>query len=360
MSQAADRNRRVEKLVKRVIAAAKKGAPAPPVPSEIGKDLDELFDTSSYGFREVVLTVICAWEAGVAFDPVDGNFYDCNPRSVYEQGIRPALIEHQIPCHKSGPLNVAKNINKLDEDWTVGKRPEGAAKAAVRVLRWMQKKPGKPARERATAVLRQIAQRLVAAAQELAHLAVEPREGLTLRETFHLLMHFITVAPDAGNTPQTIVHLLLKVLHSASAWLVSDVGKACETNLTAKKPADISIEDEQGSVLRLYEVTVKPIDINRIQDSVDSVVAHGKGHVEVTWLCRMPTDIGELDINPEGIYECQGVRCEFVDLAGWILVGLEMLGNAGRDELLAQLADYVKDPNVSKSAKQAWKAIMGD
>lgn len=46
-----------------------------------------------------------------------------------------ALQENDIPCGKSDPLNVAKNINRLNEDWAMGKRPAKAALAAVGFLR---------------------------------------------------------------------------------------------------------------------------------------------------------------------------------------------------------------------------------
>ena len=49
-----------------------------------------------------------------SYDPLN-NFYGCNPRSIFEGGIWYALQENGIPCGKSDPLNVAKNINELNE-----------------------------------------------------------------------------------------------------------------------------------------------------------------------------------------------------------------------------------------------------
>jgi hypothetical protein len=113
------------------------GGTPPLVSVTIQKSLVSLFETKAYGFREVVLTCIIAWEDGITFDPVEDDFYACHPRAIYEQGIRPVLVAHKIPHMKSGPLNVAKNIKQLNENWAEGRRPESAAYAAVNLLRWV-------------------------------------------------------------------------------------------------------------------------------------------------------------------------------------------------------------------------------
>ncbi|WP_222422812.1 hypothetical protein, partial [Yersinia bercovieri] len=63
------------------------------------------------------------------------DFYKCNPRSIFENGIFYAFQEMKIPCGKSDPLNVAKNNNVLDENWARGRRPQKTAMAAVDLLR---------------------------------------------------------------------------------------------------------------------------------------------------------------------------------------------------------------------------------
>lgn len=357
MTAASERNSRIEKLVKQRLAAVAAGESEPALPDSISDALDSLFRTKAYGFREVVLTCVCAWEAGIEFDPVNRDFYKCNPRSVYERGIRPALAASGLPHMKSGPLNVAKNINTLDKAWANGRRPEWAAMAAVDVLEWLVAANGKERLARCRAVLDGVLARLRAEAERLESLAVEPREDLTLYELFSAVGRFIAQAPDAGNTPQTIVSLILAGLFSDTPFTVFGSGKACETNLTAKKPADAWIEDDKEQIAHLYEVTVKPIDRNRIEDSVDSVLAHGKGHNEVIWLCRMPGDVIPLEIEEGDFVEERGVRCEFVDLMRWVLCGLELLGCAGREAFLNQLSEHVGLPETSEKAKAVWRDI---
>src|SRR3989344_2301719 len=78
-------------------------------------DLDEiesLFQTSIWGHREIILTIVMARLLDPKFKASE-NFYACNPRSIFEQPIRKALREYGIPHRKSGPLNVAKKDEKL-------------------------------------------------------------------------------------------------------------------------------------------------------------------------------------------------------------------------------------------------------
>ena len=109
------------------------------LPKELRAYVSPLINQKALGFREIVLTVIIARLYGIKFDPTT-DFYKCNPRAVYEHGIRYVLEKLQIPCGKSGPLNVAKNQNALNQEWARGRRPEAAAQAAVAFMNTL--KPG--------------------------------------------------------------------------------------------------------------------------------------------------------------------------------------------------------------------------
>ncbi len=99
--------------------------------------LDDLINVKAMGFRGLVATAITGKYLYPDFDPLN-NFYSCNPRSIFEQGIFYAFEEKRIPCGKSDPLNVAKNINVLNNEWAKGKRPQKAAQAAVNFLKFMK------------------------------------------------------------------------------------------------------------------------------------------------------------------------------------------------------------------------------
>lgn len=100
----------------------------------IDQILTDLIYTNAKGFRGVVLTALIGMDIDPSYNPLN-NFYDCNPRSIFENAIWEVLTDYHIPCGKSDPLNVAKNIQELNESWAEGRRPQSAALAAVNFLR---------------------------------------------------------------------------------------------------------------------------------------------------------------------------------------------------------------------------------
>jgi len=104
-----------------------------PLGSDLAKDLECLFATKAWSFREIILVITLArlldrnYSASTAF-------YDCNPRAVYEGPIRTVLRDRGIPHTKSGPLNIAKAQEGINKGWAARRRPRDAALAAVQLV----------------------------------------------------------------------------------------------------------------------------------------------------------------------------------------------------------------------------------
>ena len=351
MSGSAERTAKIQALIREAINSHEADGKLPEIPDDVLAQFTVLFATKAYGFREVVLTCSAAWAVGIKFDPCDTDFYVCNPRPVYEQGIRPVLHDFEVPCGKSGPLNVAKNQQKLNEDWASGRRPESAAKAAVWLLRWAID----DLQMRNNALLSHLIAKLIEERGRLEKYEVAPPDSLTHGDCYRLVVSLMEQAPDSGNTPQTVASFLLQVLYDGTKIEVVGDGKACETNTTSKKPADISVIRE--GIPHLYEVTVKPIDSNRLSDSADAVLKYGDGANEVTWLCNLPDAIKPIEVKPGECVVFQGIRNEFVQFNYWINSVLELIGTVGRAKFIGLLSEYVKGPNISESVKMSWHEL---
>ena len=59
--------------------------------------LNDLIHVNPKGFRGVVATAITGMHINPEFNPLT-NFYSCNPRSIFEQGIFYAYQEKNIPA----------------------------------------------------------------------------------------------------------------------------------------------------------------------------------------------------------------------------------------------------------------------
>jgi len=322
----------------------------------IKSSVNAIFESKSYGFREIVLTCLVAWEAGIDFDP-RSDFYKCNPRSIFEKGIRPALEQNGIPHMKSGPLNVAKGAKKIDSNWAMGKKPASAAEASVTLISWIML-PKVDFDDKRIRLFTVFVEKLLSESKRLSSYFVEARSDLSVRQIHDLICKLIQSAPDLGNTPQKVVGLILVEIYKHSNCQVFHEGRACETNLTSKKPADAWVQFPNGGMVCLYEVTVKPIDINRINDSFTSVYSYGKGHNEVVWLCRLPEDISHISLNENYCIENKGIRNEFIDIKSWILVSLQIIGASGRTNFLTSLSGYISLASTSEKTKSVWQSLL--
>jgi hypothetical protein len=106
--------------------------------TSVYKLLTDLIEINVKGFRGIVVTALVGMHLIDDYDPLN-DFYKCNPRSIFEEGIWYALKDNGIPCGKSDPLNVAKNTSQLDENWAKGRRPQSAATAVFKFLQMVTK-----------------------------------------------------------------------------------------------------------------------------------------------------------------------------------------------------------------------------
>jgi len=234
--------------------------------------MTDLIHVNSKGFRGVAITALTGLHLDRSFDPLN-NFYGCNPRSIFENGIWNALQENGIPCGKSDPLNVAKNINQLNEDWAQGKNPQTAAMAAVNFLRSVISS-NQATGER---LIDYFFYRLWVYAQSINtfELAVVKKLGLSRQILGRKITDFTIKYPESGILPQYLIAQLLLGLFQLSVIKVIGGGESVfGTNTTSKKPADIWLELD-GNETNLYEVTVKPISKKRLDDSLDALNSTG-------------------------------------------------------------------------------------
>lgn len=316
--------------------------------------LTELIEIHAKGFRGVVLTALVGVHLNPDYDPLN-NFYGCNPRSIFEEGIWYALTEKGIPCGKSDPLNVAKNISQLNEDWAKGKRPESAALAAVSFLRMVMSNTGK---QRAH-LIDYFFFRLLKYAQQLNQyqVAAVHNGNNSSRQVAEQLASFCITYPEAGSIPQFIVAKLLSHLYAGSPVTVHGGDESVfGTNTTSKKPADIWTSQD-GNILNLYEITVKAVSLKRLDDCIDTLSGQNLLDKPITFICRLPEDMNAHSLD-DGTYQYKGKAFDFIDIRQFIFVLSALLTQDQIQVLLQEIQDFVADINISPKTKQGWNSIF--
>jgi len=322
--------------------------------TEIYELLTELIEVNAKGFRGVVVTALTGLHLNENYDPLR-NFYGCNPRSIFEGGIWYALQDNGIPCGKSDPLNVAKNVDQLNEDWAKGRRPQSAAMAAVKFLRIVMA-AGKSKRARLIDYfffrLWKYAESVTGYQLTEINQTTESRQMLGNR-----LVAFTLKYPESGNLPQYFVSQLLAAVFRTSAIdVIGGDESVFGTNTTSKKPADIWLEIE-GNETNLYEITVKPVSKKRLDDSLDALNSTGHLNHSVTFICRLPTDVMELDVI-DGSYIYKGKRFDFIDYQAFSCSLCALLNDEEFSIVLKNIADFVKDMHISMRTKTGWNEFF--
>ena len=312
--------------------------------------LSDLIEVKAKGFRGIVVTALTGMYLDESYNPLS-NFYGCKPRSIFEDGIWYALDENGIPCGKSDPLNVAKNVNQLNEDWAQGKKPQTAAEAVVKFLRLVIKS-NKSGRAR---LIDYFFYRLWSYSQSVSNFPIaEVEVTKTSRQTLgYKLVDFSLAYPESGKTPQFLVAEILSALFCSSEIKVVGGGESVfATNTTSKKPADIWLENG-GVPTNLYEVTLKSISKKRLDDSIDALQSTGHINHSVTFICRMDLDLEGLDVK-NGSLQYKSKRFDFVDYRAFCLSLFALLSDKNSSNVLQNIAAFVRDKNISIETKRGW------
>lgn len=348
------RNERVYELL---VNSLKNATPvahfSPPFLSE---EVELLFTTPIWGHRELVLTVILTRLIYPDYKATE-DLYQHNPRSVYEKPIRRALREFGIPHKKSGPLNVAKNIKRLDVDWATGKHGENIALTAVKIVEKIEAVSKNELEKFASAYVSRY--KLEATRIRDMEVVLPPQENPIYIAS--LCTDLINNVPDGGATAQYIVGLLMEANKNArgSSVVVSGyTDSVSTTNTTSKKPGDI-IETTEDDKEIVYEVTTKPFTDDRLIESHESVQVYNHNISDVIVICR-PSDVpSALETSPTTFLmastQYEELSYYFVNIYDYIQTMLLLTTTDARKAFYEGLTSYVNDINRAEKVKIYFK-----
>jgi hypothetical protein len=360
----ADRNTRVERLMRDALGRARRGDFS--VSDETQAQIETLFKTTTWGFREILLVVVVGRLLDDGYRPGKA-LYDCNPRALYEGPILGVLRAEGIPARKSGPLNIAKAARGLSREWAAQRRPKRVADEVVRLVEAIEGMDQTELEELSAA----LHARFLKEASQVAALSVTAPPESDPQHLYEMCANLIDEVPDGGNTPQRIVGHLMEAYHTelqTGIVVTGHLDRASVTSTTSKKPGDINEEQADGTVLCVYEVTVKLFGDSRMTDSYETVKRYSTGKAspirEVVVICRT-SDVHpgiESDSRISSIYlgklEHQDLTYHFINIYEWIISQLSRMPVDARLSFHQQLSEYIADPNTSEAVKKRWADLV--
>lgn len=335
--------------------------------SEYKESLDKLFTTTTWGYREILLVVIVAMKIDSSYR-ASTELYECKPRAIFEGPIKDFLINNSIPHRQSGPLNIAKATQGLNETWATQRQPRDIAYEVVKLIKYIEEKEATSSMLRIDNVGVSLLRRFLLASEKIKSLAVKINPNSNPEFLYNIICALITEVPDAGNTPQKIVAFLLKNYHSSRNTGIIVTGtddRASVTSTTSKKPGDINEESADGYIYKVYEITVKPFDISRIHDSYNCVSIYNSKNSsnihEIIVICRKsdcPTIIEKSNLHSYfGNYFYKGLNYYYLDIFEWIAHIIHLLTDNGRLGFYNDLAEYIDNINTAEKVKECWKKL---
>lgn len=324
--------------------------------------LTDIFNSKTVSYREIILVAIIGRILDADYRAYT-NFYGCKPRAVFEGPIKRFFLSHGFPHTKSGPLNIAKASN-INEAWSSQRDPQEDAVKVVNLIKQIDSGTDEFRKDIGVELLRKY--KTIAAHIEQLAVELEPNEDP--RFLSKICKSMIIGAPDAGNTPQRIVGYLLEAYHTSLGTGIVVSGtedSASTTSTTSKKPGDINEEASDGTIYKVYEITIKSFDLARIIDSYDCVRIYNEKHStainEIIVICRKQDCPSDMTATPYGFcmgfYEYQDIIYYYWNILEWIEYTLQHMIPSARTAFYATLNNYINNPNTHESVKQLWNRL---
>lgn len=333
--------------------------------SEHSKKIESIFNAKAFGFREILFVIMIARLYDNNYKATK-DFYECNPRALYENIIRPKFIKLNIPCKKSGPLNIAKATLSIDKVWAAKKKDKEISSLLVELIEIIE---GQSDHENYQLAL-ELCNHYLKISSILLNFPKQPMLESNIKFLGDLCQKLISQSCDTGATTLMIISNLIKLSNNDNqkTKIIGASDSVFATNTACKKPGDIVIQ--KGIHKHVYEITTKKFDMKRIQDSLEAIMDYNMSNrcniEEIKVIClkeNCPNIMQKINSNYcHGFYYTNNVNYLFIDLYEFIFSQLSGLSADVRYNFYLLLKDYVYDVNTSLNVKETWlqynKAIV--
>ena len=118
------------------------------------------------------------------------------------------------------------------------------------------------------------------------------------------------------------------------------------------------MDELEGKPLNLYEVTVKKVNLKRLDDCIDALRSLNSLNMPVTFICRIPEDTNEIEL-ADGVVTYKGKTFDFIDIREFVISASSLLRPEQLVEVVETLEEFISDINISKKTKEGWNSVFG-
>ncbi len=342
------------KLLEDIFAQAESGllqcSPIP-VDESISVACDELFNSNTQAYREVLLGCAIARiqdsKINIRQPYVDQGPNAFSGRSLDERVVNPFLHEKRIPSSRGPYLSVFRRSVQFDSTTRAGLRDKTAYDAFLALITTIE---STSLQADLMQFLRYLLYRF-AKLREEALIPLSKLQRMSLSQ-YNTLISGLLATASGGRFP---VLLVLATFNSIKEFFNLDWQVACQginvADIASGAGADITITSG-GQTLMAAEVTERPIDKSRVVATFNTKIAPS-GIEDYLFFVRISGVAPEAKHQAHQ-YFAQGHELNFLEIKDWILMSLATMGKKGRTAFNRILIDLLDAPDIPRTLKVAW------
>lgn len=313
-----------------------------------------VFQSTVQSFREALLG--CALAACLIPDVdltkpyVNQGARAFNGRTLDERVVNPLLRTEQVPCSKGPYLATFRRSVRFLPATRDGLRDKAAFDAMLRYLAALTAAD----QERRAQLARHLCREFVRLRSRSVIPLVRIRR-MTLEQLRQIMRDLLTT-PSGGRVPVFLVAALLETIsdHYGLRWRV-DVQAINAADAVSGAGGDVVVRDAANGIELVIEITLRPIDRNRVVATYVSKIAP-QGLADYLFLHGDAQPTEEARQVAFG-YFSQGHDITFLPVDAWLVHSLGLVGSRGRVTFLDKLLTRLDPIDVPVDLKLRWNAL---
>lgn len=268
-------------------------------------------------------------------------------RSLDERVVNPFLHEKSIPCSRGPYLSVFRRNVKFNEMTRQGLKDKEGYDALITLIDKVSQESDSTA---LLDTLNYVLYRFILL-REQANIQLVRLERISLSK-YEKLVHGLLNRQSGGVFPLILVVSMLEAISERFSipWEISYQG-INEADRASGAGGDITIR-ENGVTILTIEVTERPVDVPKVEAIFRDKIAPNN-LADYVFMVHVENVEDNSRVRAEN-YFMHGYDVNFIDIGGWLINSLVIIGVRGRRIFQDKMISHLSDKSIPKALKVAW------
>jgi len=340
---------RLDREFDAVEEAALRGQPPTWKDAALRERFDEIFQSRTQAYREVLLGCILAKLQDLTIDihkPYVGQGETSyNGRTLDERVVNPFLHDRRIPSSRGPFLSAFRRSVAFVPETRDGLRDKEGFDALLAII----DKVDEAKESYLLRTLRYTLYRLIEL-RDAAEIPLSRLQRLSL-EQYDRLIEGLLDTPSGGRFPVLLIETAFTTIRDTFglSWVI-EVQGINAADRAVGVGGDITIR-AGDAIIMAVEVTERPVDRNRVTATFQTKIAP-QGIQDYLFFVR--NEVGDDVLRQVRQYFAQGHEINFLQMRDWLRILLATLGRSGRETFNRIIIEKLQAAEIATALKVAW------